>query len=99
MLYSRFWRSLQLGNAYPIDEHLLGESGGGVGIAGPGSADGNVEDEEERVLVNPRLPGGKTGRRDFKILHAIDKERHRLRRPFHAVNVEIVGEALAGGQT
>ena len=98
-MFCRFKRSLALGNAYPIDQHLLGESGRSVGIAWPGSADGNVEDEEKRVLVHPRCPSGKFSGRDFKILRAIDKESYRLRRPFHAVNVEVVGPALAGGQT
>ena len=55
-------RSLGLGvGAHVVDLHRLRECGGAVRIAGPVAADGDVEDEEERVVVDPgveeeRLP-------------------------------------------
>ena len=36
-----------------IDEHLLGELRGAVGRTGPGAADGDVQNDEERMIEDP----------------------------------------------
>ena len=41
-----------------IDEHSLGEGGGGIGVPGPAAADGDVEDDEEGMIEDPLCVGG-----------------------------------------
>jgi hypothetical protein len=49
---------LKVVHADVVDEDLLGEAGCVVGVAGPFAADGEVEQDEERVVVSPGLSGG-----------------------------------------
>ena len=51
---------LKVVDADVVDEDLLGEAGCVVGVAGPFAADGEVERDEERVVVSPGLSGGRS---------------------------------------
>src|SRR5206468_7066519 len=68
-----------------------------VGGAGEVPADGDVHDDEERVVEHPRVAAG-VGRGAALVLVAVDGERDRVRCPVDGEDVEVVGERRPAGQ-
>ena len=69
-----------------VDGHELWEGGGGVGVAGPLSAHGDVQDEEEGVVEGVGLAACDT------VVHAVEGDV--VQQPGDAVFVPIDGEDM-----
>src|SRR5215471_1166326 len=86
---------------YPdvVHQHGLRKLGGSVGIARPLAAHRHIQQDEERVIVDPlgifwnvaRCPGG--------IKMVVDVETDGFRLPLDGIDVEIVGEAGVVGKS
>src|SRR5690242_1160278 len=73
-----------------VQPHGLREYGGGVRITGPVPADGNVQNDEERVIEHP-LPGYFPRRRGL-VERIVDVPSNRARFPLDGIDVKTVGE-------
>src|SRR5260370_955955 len=93
-------RPLHFGvDADVVDEHLLGENCEVVGRAGPITANGDVEDNEEGVIENPSAARGPLRRVEGAIEIGVDIEADCARFPFDGIEMKVSGEILTGGQT
>src|SRR5215469_6691327 len=85
---------------YPnvIDQHGLREDRGTVGIARPASADRDVQQNEEFVMVDPFRSFREICRRARGVELIVDVEADGFVFPFDRVNVEVVGEGRVAGK-
>src|SRR6267154_1743019 len=92
-------RVLPLGvDADVIHDHSLGEDGGVIRGAGPIAADGEVEDEEERMIKRPCSASGPLGLRERGVETRVDVEAYRAGLPLGSVKMKGIGEILSGGK-
>src|SRR5260370_2101545 len=91
-------RLLLVVDAKVIDEHLLRENGGGVGRAGPIASNGDVEEDEERMIEGPGAAGGPLGLCEGGVEIRIDVEADCARFPLDGIEMKVGGEILACGQ-
>src|ERR1700753_1636284 len=85
-------------DAHVVNEHHLRECGRLVRVAGPRAADGEVEKDKERVVVNPLRARGKVCGRASLVEFAVNVPANLLRLPLDREGVEVVGESFAAGQ-
>src|SRR5262245_24155783 len=84
--------------AHVIDLHLRGELCRGVGVAREVAADRQIQDDRERVIVDPLSPGWKVCGRARLIQLVIDVPTDHVPLPLGREGVEPVGEALTRRQ-
>ena len=77
-----------------IDEHLLREGRGVVGVAGPVAADGDVEKDVEGVVVDPLCAGGEIGWGALDDEVVVEEEVDVVGGPLDGVEVEGVVDGL-----
>ena len=81
-----------------VDEHLLGEDGGVVGVAGPVAAYGEVEKDIEGVIVDPLRIGREIGWGALDDEVIVEEEFDVVRGPLDGVDVKGVVDGFAGGE-
>src|SRR5271170_7411224 len=81
-----------------IDEHSLRKGIGGIGISGPASADGDVEDDEEGMVEDPLGAGGEIGGSALGYEGVVDVEADVVGLPLDGVEVEGGVDGLACGE-
>ena|ERR1051326_1369382 len=79
-------------DSHVVNEHRLREGGRLVGVAGLCAADGEVEQDEERVVVNPLRARGQIRGRARLVEVAVNVPANRCRFPLDREGVEVVGE-------
>ena len=95
----RAWsqRNCAVVDAHVIHQHGLGENGGGVRISRPATSNRNIQQEEERVIVDPPRSLGQVGGDASRVEMVVDVETDRVRLPLDGEEVKIVGKALIAG--
>src|SRR5699024_5068945 len=88
--------SAQVVDADVVDDHLLGEFGGPVGVTRPQTTHGDVEDHEERLVEHP-LVVADVGGGDGVVGDVVDEPGDAFGAPLDRVHVEVVGEGTTFG--
>src|SRR6266699_1380809 len=81
-----------------VDKHLLRKHRGAIGRAGPIAAYGDVQNDEEGMIENPRAAGGPLGIGERRVEVAVHIKTHHAGLPLDSKEVKIVGKCLAGRQ-
>ena len=85
-------------NADVVDEHALRKLGGRVGAAGPIAADSEIENNEKRMVENPLAARGPLRGVEGGVEIRINVKADDVWFPLDGIKMEVVREALAGGQ-
>src|ERR1051325_8198113 len=80
-----------------IYQHVLWIGRGRVRVARPVASNRHVEQQKERVVVNPLRPFGQVRGSAGAVEVIVYVEADRFRLPLDGIDVEVVGKALAGG--
>src|SRR5690349_21845510 len=86
-------------NPYVVHQHGLRKNCGCIWMSRPVSAHRCVQQEEERVIVDPLRSLGKIGRSAGGVEVFIDEETDLVRFPFHSEDVKVIRESLLSWQT
>src|SRR5581483_10960876 len=70
-----------------------------VRIAGPASTDGDIQDDEKRVLIHPLRSFRKIGRSTGRVQVIVDVEADRFLLPFDGIHVKVGREPFVAGQS
>ena len=79
-------------HAHVVDEHRLRKLRRGARGSGPIPSDRDIENEEERMVEDPRVSIGGIGGRSCLELHLVRLKANASLVPFDRVDVEVVGE-------
>src|SRR5450631_4579673 len=85
-------------HSHVIHQHGLREDGGGVRVSRPASANCDVQQQEEGMVVDPLCSFGQVGGSAGGVEVVIDVEADGVRFPFDGEDVKVVGKALVGGK-
>ena len=83
-------------NADIVDEHLLRKNRGGVGRSGPIAANGDVQEDEKRMIEAPSTASGPLGLRKRSVEIRVNVEANGAGFPLNSIKMKIVGKILAG---
>ena len=74
----------------------MGEDCGRIWIPRPTASHRNIQQQEERVVINPLRAFGEIGGSARSVEIFVYVKADDIRLPFHGEDMEIVGKALAG---
>src|SRR5690349_7274895 len=74
-----------------VDQHLLRELGGGVGIFGPVAAYGDVQDDEEWVVEDPASAFGPFGLGEGGVIVGVHVKADDAGFPLCGIHMKIIG--------